>query len=87
MSFLFKNYSLVEVIYLLIRFNKTKFFLCKKNNTDGNGVNGQQTSFFYGKNLTPPTFAKILKTRPTPWEVPTMPSVKSVKSDFQENKN
>ena len=27
MSLLFKNYSLVEVIYLLIRFNKTKSFL------------------------------------------------------------
>ena len=27
MSLLFKNYPLAEAIYLLIRFNKTKFFL------------------------------------------------------------
>ena len=27
MTLLFKNYSLIEVIYLLIRFNKIKFFL------------------------------------------------------------
>ena len=43
MSLLFNNYSLVEVIYLLIRFNKSKFFLSNKNNTDGNGVKKQHT--------------------------------------------
>ena len=41
MSLLFKNYSLVEVAYLLIRFNKTKFFPWNTNKTDGNGVNKQ----------------------------------------------
>ena len=35
----FKNYSLIEVTHLLIRFNKTKFFLWNTENTDGNGVN------------------------------------------------
>ena len=39
----FKNYSLVEVIYLLIRFNKTKFFLQNTKNTDGNCVNQLNT--------------------------------------------
>ena len=29
MSSLFRNYSLVEIIHLLIRFNKTKSFLWK----------------------------------------------------------
>ena len=43
MSFLFKNYSLVEVIYLLIRCYKTRFFLRNTNNTDRNGVNKQNT--------------------------------------------
>ena len=55
-SSFFKNFTLVEVTYLLIwftrtrffpwytkntRFSKTKFFLWKKKNTDGNGVNKQ----------------------------------------------
>ena len=39
MSLLFKNYSLIEVTYLLIRFNKTKLFLCNTKNTDRKGVN------------------------------------------------
>ena len=43
MSFLFKNYSLVEVIYMLIRFNKAKFFQWNTNNTNRNGVNKQKT--------------------------------------------
>ena len=56
MSLLFKNYLPVEVIYLLIRFNKTlltsltsqtslfnKFFLWNTKNTDRNGVNEQNT--------------------------------------------
>ena len=38
MSFLFKNCSLVEVIYLLSRCNETKFFLLK-HNTGRDGVN------------------------------------------------
>ena len=41
MSLLFKNYSLVEVIHLFIRFNKTKFFPWNTKNTDRNGVNKQ----------------------------------------------
>ena len=39
MSLLFEIYSLVEVIYLLISFNKTRF----TKNADSNGVNGQNT--------------------------------------------
>ena len=41
MSLLFKNYSLVEVICVLIRFNK--FPLSNTKNTDKNGINGQNT--------------------------------------------
>ena len=36
----FKNNSLVEVTYLLIRFNKSKF-PWNANNTNGNGVTKQ----------------------------------------------
>ena len=43
MSSLFKNYSLIEVIYLLIKCNKTKFFLSSTITTDRNGVNKQNT--------------------------------------------
>ena len=43
MSFLFKNYSLVKVICLLIRCYKTSFFLWNTNNTDESGVNKQNT--------------------------------------------
>ena len=43
MSFLFKNYTIVKAIYLLIRCYKTKSFLWNKNNTDRNGVNKQNT--------------------------------------------
>ena len=43
MSLLFKNYSLVEVVYLFIRCSKTKFFLLNTNDTDKNGVNIQNT--------------------------------------------
>ena len=42
MSFLLKNDSLVEVVYLFIRCNKNKFFLRNINNTDRNGVNNQK---------------------------------------------
>ena len=34
MYLLFKKYSYVEVIYLLIRFNKTRSFPSKTKNTD-----------------------------------------------------
>ena len=43
MSFLFKNYSLVEVVYFHIRCNKTKFFLWNTNNTDKNDANKKNT--------------------------------------------
>ena len=39
MSFLLKNYSIVESVYLFIRCNKTKFFQGNTINTDRNGVN------------------------------------------------
>ena len=39
MSFLFKNYSLVKVLYLLVICYKARFFLWNTNNTDKNGVN------------------------------------------------
>ena len=38
MSYLFKNHSLVKVVNLLIRFNKTKSFLRNTNNTNRNGI-------------------------------------------------
>ena len=41
MYFLFKNYPFVEVVYLLIRCNKTKFFLWNAKNTDRIGANKQ----------------------------------------------
>ena len=43
MSLIFKNYSLAEDTYLLIRLNKTKFFWWNTNNTDRNGINEQNT--------------------------------------------
>ena len=39
MSLLFKNYSLVEVINLLIRFDITKFFPWNRKKTNRNGTN------------------------------------------------
>ena len=41
MCFLLKNYSLVESVYLFIRYNKTKFFQQNTIDTDRNGVNKQ----------------------------------------------
>ena len=41
MSFLLKNYSLVESVYLFIWCNKTKFFQWNTINTDRNDVNEQ----------------------------------------------
>ena len=43
MPLLFKNYSLAGVIYLLTRFNKSKFILWNTCNTDGKDVNTQHT--------------------------------------------
>ena len=43
MSFLLKNYSLVEFVYIFIRCNKTKFFLWNTNKTVRNGANKQKT--------------------------------------------
>ena len=43
MSFLLKNYSLVESVYLFIRCSTTRFFLQNTNNTDRNGVNKPNT--------------------------------------------
>ena len=43
MSFVLKNLSLVENVYLFIRCNKTKFFLRNTNDTDRNGVHKQNT--------------------------------------------
>ena len=43
MSFLLKNYSVVESVYLFIRCNETRLFLQNTNNTDRNGVNKQNT--------------------------------------------
>ena len=42
--FLFKYYSLVEIIYLFIQFNKTKYFLWNKKNTGSNGVNEENAN-------------------------------------------
>ena len=41
MCFLFRNYSLVEAIHLLIRFKKTNSFLWNIKNTVRNGINGR----------------------------------------------
>ena len=41
MPLLFKTYSLVGIIHLLIRFSKTKSFLGNTKNADRNGINGQ----------------------------------------------
>ena len=43
MSLFFKNYSLVEIMYLLIRFIKIKFFPWNTKNSDRNGINKQNT--------------------------------------------
>ena len=42
MPFLLKNYSLVEVVYLFIKCNKTKFLPWNTDNTDRNVVNKQK---------------------------------------------
>ena len=47
----FKNYSLVEFIYLLIRCSKTNFFLWNINNTYRNGIN-KQNKYTHTRELT-----------------------------------
>ena len=49
MFFLFKNYSLVKVIYLLIRSSKTKSFLSNTRNTDNNDINERNTHITRGE--------------------------------------
>ena len=49
MSLLFKFYSLVEVIYLLIRFGKIKSFLQNTKNTDIIGINEQNAHITQGE--------------------------------------
>ena len=52
MSLLFKNYCLVEVIYLLIRLLiKTKSFLSNIKNIDTNGVIEQNTHSYTEKRI------------------------------------
>ena len=58
--FLFKNYSLVDVRYLLIKFSKTKSFFRNTKNTDWNGVNKQNT-------YVPHTKRKITLARLSKW--------------------
>ena len=52
MSFFFKKFSLFEVIYLLIRFNKTKSFLRNTKNIDTNDVNEQNTHSYTNRGIT-----------------------------------
>ena len=49
MPLLFKNYSIAEVMYLLIRLNKIRSVLCNTKNTDRNGVNEQNTHITHRK--------------------------------------
>ena len=58
MSFFSKNYSLVKVIYLLVRCYKTRLFLRNTNNTDRSGVNKQHTDTH-----TPNTHRKITQEK------------------------
>ena len=57
LSLLFKNYSLVEVPYLFIRFNKTKFFPWNTKNIDKNDVINKTYT------CTPNTQSKIILKR------------------------
>ena len=51
-SLLFKNSFLVEIIYLLIKFNKTNSFLWNTKNTDRNYVNEQIKQTTYERKIT-----------------------------------
>ena len=71
MSFLYKHYSRVEVIYQLIICSKTKFFLWNTNNTDKNGVNKQNS-------YTTNTQRNITLERMEGWVGPTMSLAASI---------
>ena len=75
MSFLYKHYSRVEVIYQLIICSKTKFFLWNTNNTDKNGVNKQNT-------YTTNTQRNITLERMEGWVGPTMSLAASIFFSF-----
>ena len=75
MSLLFQNYSLVEIIHVLIRFNENKSFPPNTRNTDRNDINGQKTyaigyswlqtpPFLRRNSKSHPFWGKILKTHP-----------------------
>ena len=59
MSFLFKNYSLVKVIYLLIRCFIRVGFSFETNNTDRNGVNKQNTNTYTPNNQSKITLERV----------------------------
>ena len=75
MTLLFKNYSLVEFIHLLIRFNKTKSLGQNTHTTQREKYNfkkGQlmllsDTSYFSWENSGPLLFGKIQKTQTFPF--------------------
>ena len=52
MSSVFKNYSLAEVVYLLIRFNRVKSFLQNTKNTNRNRVKERNKHIIHGKRRT-----------------------------------
>ena len=70
----FKNYSLVKAIYLLTRFNKTKFISRNTKNTERNGVNKQNkhihmhTEHSEKDNTRKDCNENILLTPPFLWE-------------------
>ena len=74
-----KNYSLAEVTYLLIGFNKTKSFQWNTKKTDRNHINEQNTRTPHTeRKMRSPSFRKILfyqylplygkNQNPLPWE-------------------
>ena len=63
MSFLFKYYSLVKVMYLLISCCKTRFFLWNTNNTNRNGVNIQNKHTHTHKTNTHTRIHQTLRER------------------------
>ena len=76
MSLLFKNYSLVELMYLLIRFNKNKSFLWNTNNTDRTGANEQnaqhtQREIKLLKELVSVSDTPFYRAPPSPFYQPT----------------
>ena len=67
MSLLFKNYSLVEVIYLLIWFNKTKSFQWNTKNTDRNSANEKNTQTTHRENYSFTKGWLVLENYPFFW--------------------